>query len=63
MAWERTSVLLGVHTWVRLNAFAATQPRWRGDAHLIAIVHALTRSRFAAGIGLWQGADEPGCAA
>jgi hypothetical protein len=59
LAWERTAVLLGVHTWVRLNAFAATQPRWRGDARLAAIVHALTRSRFAAGIGLWQGADEP----
>jgi hypothetical protein len=44
---------------VRLNAFAATQPRWRGDARLAAVVHALTRSRFAAGIGLWQGADEP----
>jgi hypothetical protein len=42
-----------------LNAFAATQPRWRGDAHLAAIVHALTRNRFAAGMGLWQGADEP----
>lgn len=59
LAWERTAVLLRVHTWVRLNAFAATQPRWRGDARLAAIVHALTRSRFAAGIGLWQGADEP----
>jgi hypothetical protein len=59
LAWDRVAVLLGVHTWVRLNAFAATQPRWRGDAHLAAIVHALTRSRFAEGIGLWQGADEP----
>jgi hypothetical protein len=59
LAWERTAALLGVHTWVRLNTFAATQPRWRGDAHLSAIVHALTSSRFAAGIGLWQGADEP----
>jgi hypothetical protein len=59
LAWERTAVLLGVHIWVRLNTFAATQPRWRGDAHLAAIVHTLTRSRFAAGIGLWQGADEP----
>ena len=59
LAWERTAVVLGVHTWVRLNAFAATQPRWRGDARLTAIVHALTRSRFASGIGLWQGADEP----
>ena len=59
LAWERTAVVLGVHTWVRLNAFAATQPRWRGDARLSAIVHALTRSRFGAGIGLWQGADEP----
>ena len=59
LAWDRTAVMLGVHTWVRLNAFAATQPRWRGDAHLAGIVHALTRSRFAAGIGLWQGADEP----
>jgi hypothetical protein len=59
LAWERTAVLLGVHTWVRLNAFAATQPRWRGDARVTAIVHALTSSRFAAGIGLWQGADEP----
>ncbi len=48
-----------MHTWVRLNAFAATQPRWRGDARLSAIVHMLTRSRFGAGIGLWQGADEP----
>jgi hypothetical protein len=59
LAWERTAVRLGVHTWVRLNAFAATRPRWRGDARLATIVHALTRSRFAAGIGLWQGADEP----
>lgn len=59
LAWERTAVLLGMHTWVRLNTFAATQPRWRGDARLTAIVHALTRGRFAAGIGLWQGADEP----
>jgi hypothetical protein len=59
LAWDRLAVQLGAHTWVRLNAFAATQPRWRGDAHLSAIVHALTRSRFAAGIGLWQGADEP----
>jgi hypothetical protein len=59
LAWDRIAVLLGVHTWVRLNAFAATQPRWRGDAHLAAIVHALTSSPFAAGIGLWQGADEP----
>ncbi|HST17370.1 MAG TPA: hypothetical protein VLK36_06850 [Gaiellaceae bacterium] len=59
LAWDRTAARLGVHTWVRLNTFAATQPRWRGDAHLAAIVHALTRSRFAAGIGLWQGADEP----
>jgi hypothetical protein len=59
LAWERTAKLLGVHIWVRLNAFAATQPRWRGDAHLSSIVHALTRSRFAAGLGLWQGADEP----
>jgi hypothetical protein len=59
LAWERTAVLLGVHTWVRLNAFAATQPRWRGDARLTAIVHALTRSPYRAGIGLWQGADEP----
>jgi hypothetical protein len=59
LAWDRTAALLGVHTWVRLNAFAATQPRWRGDAHLAAIVHALTKSRFASGIGLWQGADEP----
>jgi hypothetical protein len=59
LAWDRIAVLLGVHTWVRLNAFAATQPRWRGDAHLAAIVHALTSGRFAAGVGLWQGADEP----
>ncbi len=59
LAWERAAALLGVHTWVRLNAFAATQPRWRGDAHLATIVHALTRNRFAAGLGLWQGADEP----
>jgi hypothetical protein len=59
LAWDRTAVLLGVHTWVRLNTFAATQPRWRGDAHLAAIVHLLTRSRFGSGIGLWQGADEP----
>ena len=59
LAWDRTAVRLDVHTWVRLNAFAATQPRWPGDAHLAAIVHVLTRSRFAAGIGLWQGADEP----
>ena len=59
LAWERTAVQLGVHTWVRLNAFAATQPRWQGDARLAAIVHALTRNRFASGIGLWQGADEP----
>lgn len=59
LAWERTAVALGVHTWVRLNAFAATQPRWLGDARLGAIVHALTRSHFAAGIGFWQGADEP----
>lgn len=59
LAWDRLAVRLGVHTWVRLNAFAATQPRWRGDAHLAAIVHALTRSRSAAGIGFWQGADEP----
>jgi len=58
-AWDREAVRLGVHTWVRLNAFAATQPRWRGDARLGAIVRALTRNRFAAGIGLWQGADEP----
>jgi hypothetical protein len=59
LAWDRTAAQLGVHTWVRLNAFAATQPRWRGDAHLASIVHALTRDRFATGIGLWQGADEP----
>src|SRR5262249_25711218 len=58
LAWERTAVRLGVHTWGRLNAFAATHSRWRGDARLAAIVHALTRSRFAAGIGAWQGADE-----
>jgi hypothetical protein len=59
LAWERAAVHLGLHTWVRLNTFAATRPRWRGDAHLAAVVHALTKSRFAAGIGLWQGADEP----
>lgn len=59
LAWEHAAVLLRVHVWVRLNAFAATQPRWRGDARLAAVVHALTRNRFAAGIGLWQGADEP----
>jgi hypothetical protein len=59
LAWERTAARLGVRVWVRLNTFAATQPRWRGDARLAAVVHALTRSRFAAAIGLWQGADEP----
>jgi hypothetical protein len=59
LAWQRLAVRLGVHTWVRLNAFAATHPRWRGDARLATVVHALTRSRFAAGLGLWQGADEP----
>jgi hypothetical protein len=59
LAWQRTAVRLGLRTWVRLNTFAATQPRWSGDAHLAALVHALTRNRFAAGIGLWQGADEP----
>jgi hypothetical protein len=59
LAWERTAVQLGIHTWVRLNTFAATQPHWLGDARLTAVVHALTSSRFAAGIGLWQGADEP----
>lgn len=59
LAWQRMAVLLGIHTWVRLNAFAATQPRWRGDARLSRVVHALKRNRFAAGIGLWQGADEP----
>jgi len=59
LAWERAAVRLRVHLWVRLNAFAATEANWRGDAHLAAIVHALTRSRFAAGVGLWQGADEP----
>jgi hypothetical protein len=58
-AWDHAAMRLGIHTWVRLNAFAATHPRWRGDAHLSAIVHALTRSPFAAGIGLWQGSDEP----
>jgi hypothetical protein len=58
-AWERAAVHLGIHIWVRLNTFAATQPRWRGDAHLTAVVHQLTRGRFAAGMGLWQGADEP----
>jgi hypothetical protein len=58
-AWERAAVHLGIHVWVRLNAFAATQPRWRGDAHLAAVVHELTRGRSAAGMGLWQGADEP----
>ena len=58
-AWERAAVHLGIHIWVRLNTFAATQPGWRGDAHLSAIVHELTRGRFAPGIGLWQGADEP----
>jgi hypothetical protein len=59
LAWERTAMRLGVHTWVRLNAFAATQPRWLGDARLSATVHSLSTSRFGAGIGLWQGADEP----
>jgi hypothetical protein len=58
-AWERTAVRLGIHIWARLNTFAATQPRWVGDAHLTDVVHELTRGRFAAGIGLWQGADEP----
>lgn len=59
LAWERTAVSLRVHLWVRLNAFAATQPRWVGDGHLAAVVHELTRSHFSAAIGLWQGADEP----
>jgi hypothetical protein len=59
LGWERLALRLGLRTWVRLNAFAGKQPRWLGDARLAAVVHALTRSSVAAGIGLWQGADEP----
>jgi hypothetical protein len=59
LAWERVAVQLGIHTWVRLNTFAATKPHWGGDARLGVVVHALTGSPFAAGIGLWEGADEP----
>jgi hypothetical protein len=59
LAWERAAVYWGLRVWVRLNAFAATQPRWRGDTRLAMIVHALKRNPFSAGLGLWQGADEP----
>lgn len=59
LAWNRVAVRLGLRTWVRLNTFAATRPHWAGEARLAAVVRALTGSSAAAGIGLWQGADEP----
>jgi hypothetical protein len=59
LAWNRVAMRLGLHTWVRLNTFAATHPHWDGEARLAAVVHALTSSSAAGGIGLWQGADEP----
>lgn len=59
LTWERTAVQLGLRTWVRLNTFAATHPHWAGEARLASVVRALTTSPAAAGIGLWQGADEP----
>lgn len=59
LAWDRVAVRLGLRTWVRLNTFAATHPHWGGAARLAAVVHTLTSSPAAAGIGLWQGADEP----
>jgi hypothetical protein len=59
LTWERVAARLGLRMWVRLNTFAATHPHWRGEARLAAVVRALTSSPAVAGIGLWEGADEP----
>lgn len=59
LRWDRAAMALGVHTWVRLNAYAAEQPYWRGAARLASFVHVLTTGPSAPGLGMWQGADEP----